>query len=268
MLGGWLGPRRAPVASIVADLGSLDAVSVDHHVCRVAVAQCATLASGLGAFLDASSAVNRTSWGRFGRWLDQEGPPAVRRSVNVVCHTIAGCLADTLKVLSPGLTPLVGVTRVCCSVLQDATPDVARHHGRIASSAESDASTFKEMPIGADRSVVTALVTVPHTEWGLIPANVTGTVVISCMGTIPTDAAALAVLESLVRLAILTQNPRLKHRSRLAIGRPIGQTGDNADNRSAIDRAEALPQDAAVVVGCHRVLRASELPSDCPTHQA
>jgi len=184
---GWLGPRRAPFASIVADLGSLDAVSVDHHVCRVAVAQCATLASGLGAFLDASSAVNRTSWGRFGRWLDQEGPPAVRRSLKVVCHTIAGCLADALKVLRPGLTPLVGVTRVCCSVLQDATPDVARHHGRITGSTEPDASTFEKVPIGANRSVVTALVTVPHTEWGLIPANVTGTAVVASVGAIPTD---------------------------------------------------------------------------------
>lgn len=110
-----MGSRRTPLASIVANFGSLDAVGVNHHVCRVTVAQCAALASGFGATLDAGSTVNRTSWSRFGGWLDQKGPPTMRRSVQVVYHAIAGCLTDTLKVLRPGLTPLVRVTRVAAA---------------------------------------------------------------------------------------------------------------------------------------------------------
>jgi hypothetical protein len=39
----------------------------------------------------------------------------------------------------------------------------------------------------------------------------------------------------------LAQNPDLQHRSCLAIGRPFGQTRDNADNRGPVDRAQALP---------------------------
>jgi hypothetical protein len=261
----WFGGApKGPVASIVADLGSFDAVGVDHHVCGCAIAQGAALAGGLGALLDAGGAVNRTGWSRCGGWLHQEGAPTVRRSVNVVCHTIAGCLADALQVLSPGLAPLMGVTRVCCSVLQDAAPDVARNHGRITCRTETDASTVEKVPIATDRSVVATLVTVPHAKWGLIPANVAGAVVVTCVGTIPTHATALAVLESLIGLYILSQNPGLQHAARLAIGRAIGETGHNADNRGAIDRAEALPQDAAVVVGCHRFLGASERRAELP----
>lgn len=107
-----MGAERPPIASIVADLGSLDAMGIDHHVGRVAITQCAALASGLGAPLSAGSAVNRANWGRFCSWLDQKGPPTMSRSLEVVCHTIAGCLADALKVLSPGLAPLVGIASV------------------------------------------------------------------------------------------------------------------------------------------------------------
>ena len=118
-----MGPRRAPIASIVADFGSFDAVGVDYHVCRVAITQGAALASGFGAPFDTGSAVYGTRWSGFGGWLDQKGPPTVSRGLKVVCHAIAGCLADALKVLSPGLTPLMSVTSVLCSVLQDIVPD-------------------------------------------------------------------------------------------------------------------------------------------------
>jgi len=118
-----MGPRRAPIASIVADFGSFDAVGIDDHVCRVAIAQCAALASGFGTLFDTGSTVNRARWGRFGGWLDQKGPPTVSRSLKIVCHAIAGCLADALKVLSPGLMPLMSVTSVRCSVLQDIVPN-------------------------------------------------------------------------------------------------------------------------------------------------
>ena len=259
-----MGPRRAPIASIVADLGSFDAVGVDHHVCRVAVAQCATLASGFGTTLDASGTVNRARWSGFGGWLDQKGPPTMRRSLKVVCHAITGCLADALQVLRPGLTPLVSVTSVRSSVLQDATPDEARNHGRIASGTESDASIVEKVPVAADWSVVTALVTVPHAKRGLIPANVARAVVVTCMATVTADAAALSVLECLVWLDILPQNPGLQHAASLAIGRLVSQTSDNADNRGAVDGRETLPQNASVVVDRHRVLRASELPSSSP----
>jgi len=85
------------------------------------------------------------------------------------------------------------------------------------------------------------------------------------MTAVTADAAAPTILESMMGRAILPQDPYLKHRSRLAIGRPIGQTRDNADNRGPVDRAQALPQDAAIHVGLgHRVLRASELPSSLP----
>ena len=260
-----MGPRRAPIASIVADFGSFDAVSVDYHVCRVAITQGAALASGFGAPFDTGGAVNRTGWGRFGGWLDQKGPPTVSRSLKIVCHAIAGCLTDALKVLSPGLAPLMSVTSVLCSVLQDATPDKPRDHGRIAGSAESDANTVEKVPVAANQSVVTTLVTLPHAKRGLIPTYVARTVVVASVVAVTADAAAPAIFESLVRLAILAQNPDLQHRSRLAIGRPIGQTRDNADNRGPVDRAQAFPQDAAVHVGLsHRVLRAKELPDSSP----
>jgi len=213
-----MGALRPPIASIVANFGSFDAVGVDDHVCRVAITECATLASGFGTLFDTGGTVNRTGWGRFGGWLDQKGPPTMRRSLKVVCHAIAGCLTDSLKVLRPGLTPLMSVTSVFCSVLQDTTPDKPRDHGRIASGAKSDASTVKEVPVAANRSVVTALVALPHAKRGLIPANVTCPVVVSCMATVAADAATLAVLECLIGLNILPQDPRLEHGSRLAIG--------------------------------------------------
>lgn len=213
-----MGPRRAPIASIVANFGSFDAVGIDDHVCRVAITQGAALASGFGALFDTGGAVNRTGWGRFGDWLDQKGTPTVSRSLKIVCHAIAGCLTDALKVLRPGLTPLMSVTSVLCSVLQDATPDKPRDHGRIASGAKSDASTVKKVPVAANRSVVTALVALPHAKRGLIPTYVARPVVVASVVAVTADTAALAVLECLVWLDILPQNPRLEHGSRLAIG--------------------------------------------------
>lgn len=260
-----MGPRRAPIASIVADLGSFDAVGVDHHVCRVAVAQCATLASGFGTTLDAGGTVNRARWSGFGGWLDQKGPPTMRRSLKIVCHAIAGCLADALQVLRPRLTPLMGVTRVAPAILQDIVPNLSRDHGRITSGTKSDASTAENGPSVTNMRVTATLVALPHAKRGLIPANVASSVVVTCMTAVTADAAAPAIFESLVRLAILAQNPDLQHRSCLAIGRPFGQTRDNANDRGPVNRAQALPQDAAVHVGLgHRVLRASELPSSLP----
>ncbi len=259
-----MGAFRPPIASVVADFGSFDAVGVDHHVCRDTITECAALASGFGAPFNAGSTVCGARWGGFGGWLDQKGLPTVGRSLKIVCHAIAGCLAETFEMLSPGLTPLMGVTSVRSSVLQDATPDKAGNHGRIASGTESNASTVEKVPIATNRSVVTALVTLPHTKRGLIPTYVTRPVVVSCMATVTADAAALAVLESLVGLDILPQDPGLQHAARLAIGRLVSQASDNADNRGPVDRAETLPQDAAVVVDRHRVLRAKELPSSLP----
>jgi len=157
-----MGPRRAPIASIVADFGSFDAVGVDHHVCRVTITQGAALASGFGALFDTGGAVNCARWGGFGGWLDQKGPPTVSRSLKVVCHAIAGCLADALKVLRPGLTPLVGISSVAPAILQDIVPDLSRHHGRIASGTESDASIAENGPSVADVRVAAALVALPH----------------------------------------------------------------------------------------------------------
>jgi len=260
-----MGPRRAPIASIVANFGSFDAVGIDDHVCRVAIAQCAALASGFGTLFDTGSAVYGARWCKFGGWLDKKGPPTVSRSLKVVCHAIAGCLADALKVLSPVLTPLVGVSRVASAILQDIVPDLSRDHGRVTGSAEPDCSTAENGPAVANVRIAATLVTLPHAKRGLIPANVTRPVVVSCMTAVTADAAAPAIFESLVRLAILAQNPDLQHRSCLAIGRPIGQARDNADNRGPVDRAQALPQDAAVHVGFgHRVLSAKELPSSLP----
>jgi len=213
-----MGAARPPIASIVANFGSFDAVGVDHHVCRVAITQGATLASGFGTLFDTGSTVNRARWGKFGGWLDQKGLPTVSRSLKIVCHAIAGCLTDAFKVLSPGLTPLMRVTSVRCSVLQDTTPDKPRDHGRIASGAKSDASTVKKVPVAANRSVVTALVALPHAKRGLIPANITRPVVVASVVAVTADTAALAVLECLVWLDILPQNPGLEHGSRLAIG--------------------------------------------------
>lgn len=182
-----VGPRRAPIASIVADLSSLDAVGIDHHVGRVAITQGAALASGLGALLNAGSAVNRTNWGRFCSGLDQEGPPAVRRRLEIVCHAIAGCLADALKVLSPVLTPLVSVTGVACAISEDIVPNLSRYHRRIASSTESDHGILKYRPAVTDPRIPATLIAVPDCQRRLIPPNVAGTIVVSRVGAIPTD---------------------------------------------------------------------------------
>ena len=178
---------RPPLTSIVADLSSLDAVGVDHHFGRVTVTQGAALASGLSAPLDAGSAVNRANWGRFCSWLDQKGPPAVRRSLKVVCHTIAGCLADTFKMLRPGLTPLMSVTGVACAILHDIAPDTGRNHRRIASSAESDNGILKNRPAVTDLRVTATLIAIPDCQRSLIPPNVASTIVVPRVGAIPTD---------------------------------------------------------------------------------
>ena len=213
-----MGPRRAPIASIVADFAGLDAVGVDDHVCRVAITQGAALASGFGTLFDTGSTVNCARWGWFGGWLDQKGPPTVSRSLKIVCHAIAGCLTDALKVLRPGLTPLVGISRVAPAILQDIVPDLSRDHGRVTGGTESDASIAENGPSVANVRVAAALVTLPHAKRGLIPTYVTRPVVVACMATVTADAAAPAIFESLVRLAILAQNPDLQHRSCFAIG--------------------------------------------------
>lgn len=233
-------------------------MSVDHHVCGCAITECAALACGLGAHFDASSAVSGTSWRGFGGWFDCKGLPAMRRSVQVVYHTITGCLADTFEMLRPGLPPLVSVTSVAVTFEQDAAPNVTRHHGGIASSTESDASTLEKVPIATDRDIVATFVAAPDAERRLIPANVAGTVVVTSVGAVPTDATTPAILESLIGLYILAQDPRLQHRPSLTVGRRIGEARHDANDRGAIDGAAALPKDAAVVVGCHRVLGASE----------
>jgi len=157
-----MGPRRAPIASIVADFGSFDAVGVDHHVCGGAITKCAALASCFGAPLDTGGTVCCARWGGFGGWLDQKGPPTVSRGLKVVCHAIAGCLADALKVLSPGLAPLMSVTSVAPAILQDIVPDLSRHHGRVTGSAEPDCSTTENGPSVTDVRVAAALVALPH----------------------------------------------------------------------------------------------------------
>jgi hypothetical protein len=255
---------KGPIASIVGDLGSLDAVGIDHNVGRVAIAQCATLACSLGATFDAGSTVNRARWGRFCGWLDQKGPPTVRRCLNVVCHTIAGCLADTTEMLGPVAAPLMRVTGVAPAMLQDAIPDPSRNHGRITSSAKPHASIVKKVPIVTDRSIIAPFVTIPHAQWRLVPAHVAGPIIVTSMAAIAADAATHTILESLVRLYILKQNPRLQHATGLAIGRPFGQTRNNANDRSAVNRRETLPQDAAVHVGLNHHLLSAMESSDLP----
>jgi len=213
-----MGPRRAPIASIVANFGSFDAVGIDHHVCRVAITQGAALASGFGTLFDTGSTVNRVRWGWFGGWLDQKGPPTVGRGLKVVCHTIAGCLTDALKVLSPGLAPLMSVTSVLCFVLADFVPNLSGNHGRVTGSTEPDCSTLEQGPRVTDVRVAAALVALPHTKRGLIPANVARPVVVSCMAAVTANAAAPAIFESVVGRAVRAQDPDLQHGSRLAIG--------------------------------------------------
>lgn len=94
MLGGLGGPPRGPIRLVVADLGGFNAVGIDHNVGGMAIAESTTLTGCFGALLNASSAVNRTGWGGFGGWLDQEGLPTMRRGVKVVYHTVTRRLAD------------------------------------------------------------------------------------------------------------------------------------------------------------------------------
>ena len=265
MLGGLVGAPEGPVASIVGDLGSLDAVSIDHDVCRRAITKVAALASGLSAFLNTGSAVNGAGGSGFCGWFDQEGRPTVSRCVQVVYHTIAGCLADTFEVLGPLLTPLVSVASMGLTMLQDCLPDVKWHHGGVTCSTEPDASTIEDGPAVTDPRVTASLVTIPHAKWGLIPTNVTCAVVVTGMTTVTADATAATIFKSMMWRAVLAQDPDLNHGSRLAIGRTIRKTGGDANDGRLIVWAEALPQDAAVHVGLdHRVLRASELSSGLP----
>ena len=75
------------------------------------------------------------------------------------------------------------------------------------------------------------------------------------MWAVAADTGAPAILEAMVGLEVPGEDPRLKHGAGLAVGRPGGETGNDANDRRAIEGGDPLPQDPAVGVDCHRLKR-------------
>ena len=261
-----MGPEGPVIRSRVGDSGFLRAVGIDHHVGAGPIAQGATLAGRLGALFNAGGTVDHA--GRIGHAsrLDQEGAPPVGRGLQIIGHAIARGLADALKVLSPGLAPLVRVAGVALATLENLGPDLGRYHGRIASSPQADGGTVKDVPAVADLGIASPPVAFPDRTGGLAPVNVARPLGQPVMDAVPADA--LGRQEGLHRVEILPQNPDLQHAAGLAVGGSLAQARHNADNGSPVDRAQALPQDPAIHVRFdHRILRASESGST-PMHQS
>ena len=97
------------------------------------------------------------------------------------------------------------------------------------------------------------MVGIPHRQGSLKPLDVTGAVVVPGMGAVAADTGAPAILEAVVWLDIPGEDPRLKHGPGLAVGRPGGETGNDADDGGTVKGGDALPQDAAVRVDGHGV---------------
>ena len=233
-------------------------MSIDHHVGAGPIAECALGASGLAALLNAGRAVHQAL--RIGHvgGLHQESLPTVGRSLEVIGHAIAGCLADALQMLRPGLAPLVGVSGMGLAMLENAGPDFGRHHGGVTGSAEANRGTLENGPAVTDVRIASAPVAFPDGTGGLAPIDVAGSQIEPVVGAVAAVGAPGFSGEGLYRVHILPQDPSLEHLARLAIGRPIGETGDNANEWGAVDRAQALPQDATIQVWFgHRVLRAN-----------
>ena len=71
------------------------------------------------------------------------------------------------------------------------------------------------------------------------------------MRAVAADTGAPAILEAMVGLEVPGEDPRLKHGAGLAVGRPGGETGNDADDGRAVKGGDALPQDAAVRIDGH-----------------
>lgn len=95
------------------------------------------------------------------------------------------------------------------------------------------------------------MVGIPHRQGSVKPLDVARALVVPGVWAVAADTSPPAILEALVWLDITGENPRLEHGASLAIGRPLGQAGHDADDRLTVIRGDALPKDATVRIDCH-----------------
>ena len=145
----------------------------------------------------------------------------------------------------------MGVARMAVAEFQDARPDLSRDHGRVTRSTEPDGPARENVPVLPYGRIAAPVVGIPDGERRLKPFHIAGSLVIAGVWAVAADTGAPAILEAMVRLDIPGEDPRLKHGPGLAVGRPGGETGNDADDGRAIEGGDALPQDAAVRIDGH-----------------
>ena len=111
------------------------------------------------------------------------------------------------------------------------------------------------MPILTDGLIATPVVGIPHRQGSLKPLDVARSLVVAGVWAVAADTGAPAVLEAVVWLDIPGEDPCLEHGPGLAVGRSLAETGNDANDRRAIEGGDPLPQDPAVGVDCHRLKR-------------
>ena len=216
-------------------------MGIDEHIGGCPIAQGAGLAGGFLASLNAGRAVSHPL--RCGRtlWSHQEATPAGVTGCHVVGEAVTGCLADAPETLRPWLAPLVCVARVAVAEFQNARPDLSRHHGRITRSAEPDGPAGENVPVLPYGRIAAPVVGIPHRQGSLKPLDVAGSLVVAGVWAVAADTGAPAILETVMGLDVPGEDPRLKHGARLAVGRPGGETGNDANDWRAIEGGDPLP---------------------------
>ena len=85
------------------------------------------------------------------------------------------------------------------------------------------------------------MVGIPHRQGSTPPADITGSLVVASVWTVAADTGTPAIFEAVMGLDITWQDPRLKHGPGLAVGRSLAKTGNDANDRRAIEGGDPLP---------------------------
>ena len=86
------------------------------------------------------------------------------------------------------------------------------------------------MPILTDGLIAAPVVGIPHRQGSLKPFHIAGSLVVPGVWAVAADTGAPAILEAVMGLDVPGEDPRLKHGPGLAVGRPGGETGNDADD--------------------------------------
>jgi len=226
----WQG--RGGVMSLRGEGGGTGAVSGDAVSAGGAVASEAGGARcGVTGFLGGGAKGYTSGEGlTFGDY--EVGLPAVGGGVEVVAHSVARGLEELAVALGGGAAPLGGVARVTGDLVEGGAPDVLGDAEGVTGGADAE-DAVGEDGVAGEGGVAAALVALPDAEGRLVPEDVAG--FLDEVGAAAADGDVGAVAVADVGGDVLAEDPGLEHRAGLAVVGGVGDTGDDADDRGAVD---------------------------------